>query len=172
MLKELSIGKIGRPHGVHGEVKVHVTSDDPRRLERLNAVAARRGGKETVLHITGVRYYQSTAIVRFREWTDPETAACWTGAELIIGREEAIPLGENEYFIGDLIGCRVETEDGTFIGTVKDVLQTGANDVYEVDSPVHGELLLPAIKDCVKELAPQEGRIVITLMKGLIADGV
>ncbi len=172
MLSELSVGKIGRTHGVRGEVRVHVTSDDPHRMETLREVKARKNGREMTLRIESVRYAKGTPIVKFREWNDPESAALYTGAELFIGREDALPLGKDEYFIGDLIGCRVETEDGKALGVLTGVLQTGANDVYEVKTDDHGDVLIPAIRDCVVGLFPEEERIVIRLMKGLIEDGV
>ena len=172
MLSELAVGKIGRTHGVHGEVRVHVTSDDPRRMETLSEVKARKNGKDIMLRVESVRYAKGTPIVKFREWNDPESAALYTGAELFIERKDALPLGKDEYFIGDLIGCRVETEDGKPFGILTDVLQTGANDVYEVKSEEHGEVLIPAIKDCVIFVSPEEERIVIRLMKGLLGDGL
>ncbi|MCF0146470.1 MAG: 16S rRNA processing protein RimM, partial [Eubacterium sp.] len=84
-------------------------------------------------------------------------------------REDAVPLGENEWFIADLIGMDVYTEDG-LLGKLTDVMQTGANDVYCVQSPVHGEVLIPAIKQCIMNVNVEGGRMDVHLLPGLIQE--
>ncbi len=87
---------------------------------------------------------------------------------LFVTREHAVKLKKNEYFIADLIGMNVSTEDGSAFGVIKDVLQTGANDVYVIDSPDHGEVLVPAIRQCILEVDVEEHNMKIHLMDGLI----
>ena len=83
-------------------------------------------------------------------------------------REDAVPLEEDEYYIGDLIGMEVFTEDGNKFGVLKDVMETGANDVYIVDTPEHGEILVPAIHDCILDVDIEEKKMKIHLLPGLI----
>ncbi len=168
MLSELQVGVILRPHGVRGEVKVMVTSEDPDRLSDLEKV--RICGPKTDMEgeIESVRYFKNTAIVKFRGIETMDDAAAILRCELLIPREEGLPLGENEYYIGDLIGLTVFLEDGSEFGTLTQVMQTGANDVYEVTRPDGTTVLLPAIRECILRTEPAEGRMTIHLMKGLI----
>ncbi len=167
MLKEVAVGTILRTHGVRGEVKVLVTSDDSERLAQLGEVTLRAKGAEMNAKIVSVRYFKDTAIVKFTGIDSPEEAYPWIRAEILIPRDEALPLGENEYFIGDLIGCRVFLEDGTPYGILTDVLRTGANDVYEVRTDGGKEVLIPAIRECIVLLRPEEEKIVVHLLPGL-----
>ena len=87
---------------------------------------------------------------------------------LLVTRENAVPLEEDEYFVADMMGMKVITEDGTEFGTLSDVMETGANDVYVIDSKEHGEVLMPAIKECVLNVDMESGIITVHLMSGLI----
>ena len=89
------------------------------------------------------------------------------GSSLFVSRENAVSLEENEYYIADLIGMEVFTEEGHF-GIVKDVMETGANEVYIIDSDVHGEVLVPAIKQCIENVDVENGKMQIRLLEGLI----
>ena len=86
----------------------------------------------------------------------------------MIDREDAVDLDEDEYFIADMIGMKVYTEDGCEFGTLKDVMETGANDVYIIDSLEHGEVLIPAIRECILDVDMDEERMTIHLMEGLV----
>ena len=86
----------------------------------------------------------------------------------MIDREDAVDLDEDEYFIADMIGMKVYTEDGREFGTLKDVMETGANDVYIIDSLEHGEVLIPAIRECILDVDMDEERMTIHLMEGLV----
>ena len=87
--------------------------------------------------------------------------------DLYVTRENAIPLEEGEYYIADIIGAKIETEDGEFFGTLKDVLETGANLVY-VSENKGQEVLLPVIPDCVKEIDTENKKVVVHIMPGLL----
>ena len=87
---------------------------------------------------------------------------------LLVAREDAVELDDDEYFIADMIGMEVLTEDGKVFGTLKDVMETGANDVYVIDSIEHGEVLVPAIKECILNVNIEECRMKIHLMDGLV----
>ena len=84
--------------------------------------------------------------------------------------EDAVALEEDEYYIADMIGMQVETEDGKAFGTLKDVMETGANDVYVIDSISHGEVLVPAIKECIRKVDVAEGKMIVHLMDGLVQE--
>jgi 16S rRNA processing protein RimM len=88
-------------------------------------------------------------------------------AKLFVTRENAVELGENEYFIADLIGLRATSDEGEELGTITDVLQTGANDVYVIGSEGTADLLVPAIKDCIKNVDLEQGVMTIHLLPGL-----
>ena len=168
MLSEFQVGVITKTHGLRGEVKVYTTSDDPDRFETLDSVILRGRGNDRRVKIEKVRYIGEKTVLKLEGIDDVETAAAVVGCDLMIPREEAFELGENEYYIGDLIGCRVFLEDGTLFGTLTDVLPTGANDVYEVCMEDGRKVLLPAIRECILAVHPEEERMVIHLMKGLL----
>jgi 16S rRNA processing protein RimM len=92
----------------------------------------------------------------------------YKGKSLFVDRKNAVKLQKDEYFIADMIGMEVFTEEGEKFGTLKDVMETGANDVYIIDSCAHGEVLIPAIKQCVLEVDVEQRKMVIHLMKGLV----
>ena len=165
MLEELEIGFVSSTHGLKGEVYVFPTTDDLKRFSRLDKVKlVLPRGAEREVSVEYVNYFKGKPIVKFREITDVDTAASLKGACLMIPRSEAIELEEGEYFIGDLVGCTVYLEDGTVYGTLKDVLRTGANDVYEIETDKE-TVYLPAIKQVVLLLDPADQRIVVRPMK-------
>ncbi len=164
-------------HGIKGEVKVYPTTDSPERFREVKNVILRSKTGEIETGITGVRFFKNLAIVKFSCFQTPEEAAKYRSADIMIHRKDAQPLEEGEYYIADLLGCRVfvdeesremakVSEDG-LLGTVKDVLQTGANDVYIVDTGSR-ELLIPVIKDCIKNVDIEKGEILVHLLPGLI----
>ncbi|MBQ6469464.1 MAG: 16S rRNA processing protein RimM [Lachnospiraceae bacterium] len=168
MLSEFQVGVITKTHGLRGEVKVYTTSDDPDRFETLDSVILRGRGNNRRVKIEKVRYIGEKTVLKLEGIEDVEAAAQIVGCDLMIPREEALELEENEYYIGDLIGCRVFLEDGSLFGTLTDVLATGANDVYEVRMEDGRKVLLPAIRECILAVYPEEERMVIHLMKGLL----
>ncbi len=119
------------------------------------------------LNIENVKFFKNLVILKFREINDMDAAALLRERELWIPREEGADLEEDEYYIADLIGMEVCLEDGSRYGTLKDVLETGANDVYIVTKKDGSEILLPAIHDCILDVDLEENRMTIHLMKGL-----
>ena len=159
MEEYLQIGVITTTHGVRGEVKVYPTTD-PERFLSLDRVFLDTGKEKKELHVAGVRFFKQLAIVN-----DIER---YKSCSLYVTREDAIPLEEDEYYIADLQGMQMYTEDGKLFGTLRDVMETGANDVYIVDSKEHGEVLIPAIHDCILDVDLDEQKMVIHLLPGLI----
>ena len=165
MEEYFKVGIITSTHGLKGEVKVFPTTDDV----KLDTGKARDAG--TVLEIEGVKFFKQFAILKFRGIDSIEEAERYRKASLLVPRSDAVRLRKDEYFVADLIGLTVRDEDGTEIGTLKDVIETGANDVYAIDLRDGRELLLPAIKQCVLEVDVEAGFIRIHILEGLL-DGV
>ncbi len=161
------VGAVTNTHGLRGEVKVFPTTDDPARYKELKEVIADTGRQRFVLEIAGVRFFKQMVIVKFKGIDDINDVLKYKGAKLYVTRENAVKLEEGEYFLADLVGLRAETEEGKALGSIRDVLQTGANDVYVIQNEDGKDLLVPAIKDCVKEIDLEGGRIVVHLLPGL-----
>ena len=119
------------------------------------------------LEITGVKFFKNMVILKFKGIDDMDTANKYRQKSLYVTRENAVKLEKNEYFIADLIGLAVSSEEGEDLGFINDVLQTGANDVYVIKKTGEEDLLLPAIKDCVKEVDIEGGKMVVHVLPGL-----
>lgn len=168
MEKQLQVGVISSTHGVRGEVKVFPTTDDVTRFRQLKKVYLDTGREMLPLEIQNVKFFKQFAILKFKGIDNINDIEKYRGKSLMIDREDAVDLDEDEYFIADMIGMKVCTEDGSEFGTLKDVMETGANDVYIIDSPEHGEVLIPAIKECIIDVDMEEERMTIHLMEGLV----
>ena len=142
----LQVGIITSTHGVRGEVKVYPTTDDPRRFRRLKEVVLDTGKEKMNLEIEGVKFFKQFVILKFKGLDNINDIEKYRQKSLYVTRKNAVRLQRDEYFIADLIGLKVQDEDGKELGTVKDVIETGANDVYEVEMADGKSLLLPAIK--------------------------
>ena len=163
------IGSIATTHGVHGEVKVYPTTDDPGRYKKIKEVILDNGKEKKTAHIEQTKFFKQMVIVKFKEYQTMDEAEKLRGYELYVTREHAIPLKKNEYYIADLIGMMVLTDEGNELGIIEDVLQTGANDVYVVkDEETGKQILLPGIKDVLKEIDLENEKIIVHLIKGLI----
>lgn len=164
----LKVGVITSTHGVRGEVKVFPTTDDPARFKKLKKVMLDTGKETISLEIQEVRYFKQLVILKFKGIDNINDIEKYKKCSLLVLREDAVPLEEDEYFIADMIGMEVVTEDGESFGTLKDVLQTGANDVYVVTDIRGEEVLLPAIKECILKVDMKSRKMVVHLMDGLI----
>ncbi|HJC47417.1 MAG TPA: ribosome maturation factor RimM [Candidatus Lachnoclostridium pullistercoris] len=164
----LRVGVISSTHGVRGEVKVFPTTDDPARFEDLKTVFLDTGREKLELEITGVKFFKNMVILKFKGYDNINDIEKYRGKDLWITREQAVPLGEDENFVGDLIGLQVVTDEGETLGTMKDVMFTGANDVYVVEREDKKELLLPAIKDCILDVDLENGVMTVHVLDGLL----
>lgn len=163
------VGVIANTHGIRGEVKVFPTTEDPSRFKKLKEVLLDTGKEKMPLEISSVRFFKNLVIVKFKGIDNINDIEKYKGKDLYVTRENAIPLKEDEYYLADILGADVYTEDGKEFGRLKDILETGANLVYVV---MHEgkEVLLPVIPDCVKEISVEEKKVVIHLMKGLLEE--
>ena len=164
----LKVGVITTTHGVRGEVKVYPTTDEPERFLDLEYVLLDTGKELRRLDIKNVRFFKNLVILKFDGIDNINDIEKYKGRDLWIPREEAQELDEDEYYIADLLGMKVLLEDGSEFGTLKNVMETGANDVYIIDSNEHGEVLLPAIKECILDVDLEKNTMTVHLMKGLL----
>lgn len=164
----LQVGIITSTHGVRGEVKVYPTTDDPRRFRRLKEVVLDTGREKLNLEIEGVKFFKQFVILKFKGLDNINDIEKYRQKSLYVTRKNAVRLQRDEYFIADLIGLKVKDEDGTELGTVKDVIETGANDVYEVEMADGRSLLLPAIKQCILNVDVENGMMQVHVLEGLL----
>ena len=163
----LQVGVITTTHGIRGEVKVFPTTDDAHRFDYLQSVLLDTGKELCELDIERVKYFNQYVILKFKDVDNINDIEPYKGKSLYVTREFAVPLKENEYYIADLIDMEVYLENGEYFGTLMDVMETGANDVYVVHIESGKEVLIPAIKDCIKKVDVENGKMVIHLLKGL-----
>ena len=163
----LQVGVISSTHGIRGEVKVFPTTGDPARFKKLKIVLLDTGKELTELEVQSVKFFKQFVILKFRGIDNINDIEIYKGKSLLVPREDAVELEENEYYIADLIGMEVVTDEGEF-GILRDVMETGANEVYIIDSKEHGEVLIPAIRDCILDVDVENRRMKIRLMDGLI----
>lgn len=161
------IGVITEPHGIKGEIKVYPTTDDPMRIKKIKEIYLDTGKELIALHPESVRAQKNLIILKVSEYNDRNDVEVLRKKELFVTRENTVKLRKDEYLIDDLIGLKVMEEDGSEVGTITDVLETGANDVYEIKRTDGSELLLPAIKQCVLEVNIEEGFMKVYVMPGL-----
>ena len=164
----LQVGIITSTHGVRGEVKVYPTTDDPRRFRRLKEVVLDTGKEKMNLEIEGVKFFKQFVILKFKGLDNINDIEKCRQKSLYVTRKNAVRLQRDEYFIADLIGLKVQDEDGKELGTVKDVIETGANDVYEVEMADGKSLLLPAIKQCILNVDVENGTMQVHVLEGLL----
>lgn len=164
----LRVGVISSTHGIRGEVKVYPTTDDPERFLELDEVILDTGREHKILEIEGVKFFKNQVILKFKGYDNINDIEKYLKKDLLVDREHAVELGENENFIADLIDMEVVTDEGKVLGTLADVIETGANDVYAVKTPEGKEILLPAIRDCILDVNVDEKRMTVHVMEGLL----
>ncbi len=173
----LQVGVITSPHGVHGEVKVFPTTDDVKRFSKLKeCILETKKGRETV-HVRSVKYQKNMVILGFKEFATMNDVETLRQCPLLVDRKHAVKLEKDEYFIADLIGLEAQTDatdasGNCLSGKLTDVIQTGANDVYEITLSDGRVFLLPAIADCVLDVNIKKGTIKVHVLPGLLDDPV
>ena len=164
----LRVGVIASAHGVKGEVKVFPTTDDAARFKQLKTVILDTGREQMTLTIEQVKFFKNMVILKFKEFDDINEIEKYKGKDLLIPRDQAVELAPGENFIVDLIGLRVVTDEGEEFGTLKDVLLTGANDVYVIAGKDGREYLFPVIRQCVLDVNLMEQTVTVHIMDGLL----
>jgi 16S rRNA processing protein RimM len=168
MEQRLKVGVITATHGIKGEVKVFPLTDDVSRFKDLKKVYLDTKKEVLTLEITSVKFFKNQAILKFKGIDTINDIEKYKHCELLIDRSDAVPLEEDEYFIADLIGLDVYTEENESLGKTVDVITTGANDVYVIKGEKYGEILIPAIKECILKIDIKESKLFVHLLDGLL----
>ena len=168
MQKRLEVGQIVNTFGIKGYVKIYPYVDDIKRFDKLKNVYIILKKQEKVLEIEDVKYHKNMVLVKFKGINSVEEAEALRQAYVEIDRKDAIPLEEGQYFIADLLGLEVFTDEGSFLGKVNDIFNTGSNDIYEVKDELGKQILLPGIAEVIKDVNLEEGKIIVHLIDGLV----
>lgn len=168
MVDLFQVGTISSTHGVRGEVKVYPTTDDVRRFKKLKEVLLDTGKEMLTLEVESVKFFKQFAILKFKGIDTLNDVEKYRMKNLFVTRANAVRLQKDEYFIADLIGLSVITENDEVFGELTDVIQTGANDVYVVTMTDGKEVLMPAIKECILSVDMENGQMKVHVMDGLL----
>ena len=168
MEQYLRVGVISNTHGIRGEVKIYPTTDDIRRFKKLKQCVIDMGREKIPVEVEGCKFFKQTPILKFKSIDQLNDVERFKGKDLLVHRDHAVRLEKNEFFIVDLIGLRVVSDEGMDVGTLTDVLQTGANDVFVVETADGDEILIPYIEQCVPEIRPETGKVTVHLLPGLM----
>ena len=163
----LRVGVISSTHGVRGEVKVYPTTDDVNRFKKLKKVVLDTGREYIDLEISGVKFFKNQVILKFKGIDNINDIEKYKGKDLLVHREDAVELDEFENYVADLIDLKVVTDDGQELGYLTEVMETGANDVYIVETEDGRELLLPAIRECILDVDLDEEVMTVHILPGL-----
>ena len=164
----LRVGVITTTHGLRGEVKVFPTTDDAKRFNDLKEVHLDTGKELITLEIEGVKFFKQLTILKFKGIDNINDIEKYRGKDLLIKRENAVKLEKDEYFIFDLIGSEVITDEGIKLGVLVEILTSSANDVYVVKTEDNKEILLPSIKECILDIDVDNKKITVHVMNGLL----
>ena len=167
MQEYFEIGQIVNTHGIKGFVKVVPFTDNIKRFEELENVYIDFKGNLILMTIDEVLYSKGNVLLKFKEAPDINMVEKYKNSILKIPRKNAVKLPKDTYFIADLIGLEVYTEEGKLLGKVDDIFKTGSNDVYVVKSEDGKQTLLPAIWEVIKNIDLKSNKIIVNLLKGL-----
>jgi len=164
-MTDFEIGVITKAQGIKGEFRVLPTTDDASRFSLLVGEEIYLDGK--AFKLTNARQQKNIVILKLDEVNDRNMAESLTGRKIAIPAEKALPLETDEYYVRDLKGLKVETEEGEELGIIDQILHTNANDVYVIKSPEGESFMIPAIKEVVRAVSVREGKVTIRLLDGL-----
>lgn len=160
-----------RPHGVIGEMRVRLMTDYPERLKMHKQVFLGHDPMKAnakAYEVVATRFHQDHWLIRLRDVLDRNQAELLRGLYVMTELDNAIPLDDDEFYLYELIGMSVETEDGQLLGKLTDIMETGANDVFILQSERYGELLVPAHEQTIVDILREQQRIIMTLPEGLL----
>jgi len=166
----LLLGRVLRPHGVRGELRLEIITAYPERVVEGKRVYLGTDPQEAntaeACRVIHARRHQQYLILELEGVTDRNMADLYRDHYVMVALEDAVPLEEGEFYLFQVLGIDVYTDEGEYLGQVSDVIETGANDVYVVHGP-SGEVLLPDIEECILKVNIPEGRMTVHLMEGL-----
>lgn len=162
----IAIGKIVAPHGVRGDVRVIPLTDFPERFFRMKEVLV--NGK--LLPIEAAKWHKQFLLLKFRGLDDRNAVDALRGQLLEVARENVVPLTDGNFYVFDILGMEVYSDDGSQLGVITDVIETGSNDVYVVEKAERRQLLVPALKSIVTTIDVVGKRMIIRSPKEWDAD--
>lgn len=166
----LVIGRVTRPHGVHGEIRVEIITELPERFTWLEVVHMSRTPDDPeprAVAVESVRFHQGYALLKLGQYDSRGDVESLRGTWLMVPGEEALPLEEGELYHYQLEGLEIYTDEDVYLGRLTEILETGANEVFVVKGP-QGEVLLPNIREVVQEVDVDGGRMIVRLLEGLL----
>lgn len=167
MQEYFEIGQIVNTSGLKGVVKINPFTDDVSKFEDLKKVFIEKNKELIEYEIEEVRYHKNQVLIKFKTIDSIEEAEKFRNCYIKIARKDAKELPEDTYYIVDLIGLEVYSNDNVFIGNVIDVFPTGSNDVYVIKRDGNTDLLVPAIKDVIENIDIKNKKMIINLIEGL-----
>ena len=168
MLPNLEIGQIVNTFGIKGMVKVKPFTDDIRRFDELKTVYVEKNSNQTEYEIEEVKYHKGMVLIKFKGIDKVEQAEMLRNSYLTVSRDSVEKLEEGRYYIVDLLGLEVYTDEQVLLGTLEDIFNTGSNDIYVVKDKQGKQILLPAIQDVIKQIDIENKKIIVHLLPGLI----
>ena len=166
-MDRLEVGKIVNTHGLKGEVKIVTWTDYPEVFEDLEYVFAKKKTEEIKLNLKNIKYQKNNIIAKFSEINSIEEAEIFKNCVLTAERDMLGELPEGVYYIADLIGCEVFSDEGENLGKISDVFNTGANDIYAVSAPQRKDMLIPVTDDTIKSVDIENKKVIVHLIEGL-----
>lgn len=164
----VSIGRVARPHGVRGELRIEATTDEPDRFNRLETVyLGRKADQLERFEVSSARMHHQQVLLQLKGIDSREAAGRLRSLTVFVPIADAIPLAEGEFFVFQLYGMRVVTDEGEPLGTIQDVIQTTANDVFVVGGDQYSEILLPDTEEVVLSIDREERLVTVRLIPGL-----
>ncbi|QCX32253.1 16S rRNA processing protein RimM [Caloramator sp. E03] len=168
MKEYLKVGQIINTHGVKGEVKIYPLTDDINRFKKLKYVFRKVDDEYIKVDVEGIKYVKQFPILKLSNIDTMNDAEKLKNEYIYVDRENAVKLPEGAYFIADLIGLSVVSDDNKYLGKLTDVFSTGSNDVYEITDDNGKKYYIPAIKDVIKIIDLIEGKMIINIIEGLL----
>lgn len=168
MQEFLEIGQIVNTFGIKGMLKIKPFTDDITRFDRLKKVYVETNKVKKEYEIEELKYHKDMVLIKFKGIDKVEEAEILRNSYLKVNRKDEPKLEEGTYYIVDLIGLDVYSDEGKLLGKLNDIFNYGSSDIYEVKNELGKQLLLPAISDVIKEINLQERKIVVHILEGLI----
>ena len=162
------IGQIVNHFGIKGMVKVNPFTDDISQFEKLKSILLVKDGKLSEVEIEETKYSKNQVLLKLKGIDTVEEAEKYRGCYLKIARSNSKKLPKDTYFIADLLGLTVYTDENILLGKVEDIYNSGANDIYVIKSEDGKQLLLPGTKEVIKQIDLEQERITVHIIKGLI----
>ena len=168
MVSDLEIGQIVNTFGIKGMIKVKPFTDDIKRFDDLKKVYVEKNNTKIEYEIEEVKYHKDMVLIKFKSINTVEQAEKLRNSYLKISRDSVEDLEEDRYYIVDLIGIDVYTDENILLGKLEDIFNTGSNDIYVVKNELGKQILLPAISDVIKQIDMENKKMIVHIIKGLM----